>query len=151
MNRFILGAIAVVATLTLAWGANNYRISNPGGVVTTLKSTDNAGVHTPHVNVDTGTLDASGKTTTMAAVAPTTPTFSSLLASSSTRKGCLVQNTGTTLGYVYFGINGSATTGNSFQVPSGQSISCNAGPIVLTDNVSGTCASGTCAFIVSSQ
>lgn len=91
-------------------------------------------------------------TTTETAVAPTATTFSSLLAASATRKGCLVQNTGTTLGYVYFGATGSATTANAFQVAVGSAISCatQTGG-VLTDNVAGTCASSTCAFIVGSQ
>lgn len=38
---------------SLAWAANNFRQATSGGTVTTFKSTDNAGVHTPHVNVDT--------------------------------------------------------------------------------------------------
>lgn len=92
-------------------------------------------------------------TTTMATAAPTTPTFSSILAASSTRKACLVQNTGTTLAYVYFGATGSASTSNSFQVAAnGGTISCNTpGGPVLTDNVAATCSSGTCAFIIASQ
>jgi hypothetical protein len=49
----IVGIIALsLALSSVAWAANNYRISNPGGVVTTLKSTDTGGVHVPHVNVD---------------------------------------------------------------------------------------------------
>lgn len=47
----VLAAILIASSV--AWAANNYRISNPGGVVTTLKSTDTAGVHVPHVNIDT--------------------------------------------------------------------------------------------------
>lgn len=91
-------------------------------------------------------------TTTEAAAAPTATTFASLLASSATRKGCLVQNTGTTLGYVYFGATASATTANAFQVAAGNAISCASQTGgVLTDNIAGTCASGTCAFIVGSQ
>lgn len=53
MKRILTGFAALVATVALAWAANNYRIANPGGVTTTLKSTDTAGVHVPHVNVDT--------------------------------------------------------------------------------------------------
>lgn len=98
-----------------------------------------------------GTVDQTGKTTTMATSAPTAATFAALLASSASRKACLIQNTGTTLGYVYFGATGSATTGNAFQLVAGQSISCTNGNITVTDNVAGTCASGTCAFIISSQ
>lgn len=36
----------------LAFAANNFRQPTSGGTVTTFKSTDNAGVHTPHFNVD---------------------------------------------------------------------------------------------------
>jgi hypothetical protein len=41
--------------VSLAWAANNYPLPTAGGTRTTFKSTDNAGVHTPHVNVDTVT------------------------------------------------------------------------------------------------
>lgn len=105
----------------------------------------------PAGTANIGTVDSTGKTTTMATVAPTATVFSALLAPNAARKGCLIQNVGATLGYVYFGATGSATTSNSFQVAAGQSISCNSGPIVLTDNVAGTCASSTCGFIISSQ
>jgi hypothetical protein len=54
MKRTLTAGIAVLALgIALAWGANNFRQSTSGGTVTTFKSTDNAGVHTPHVNVDT--------------------------------------------------------------------------------------------------
>lgn len=57
--KVILGVLLCVAGLRVAaWAANNYRIANPGGTTTTLKSTDNAGTHTPHVNVDTITTVA---------------------------------------------------------------------------------------------
>lgn len=54
MKRSLLAGLGVFALgIALAWGANNFRQSTSGGTVTTFKSTDNAGVHTPHVNVDT--------------------------------------------------------------------------------------------------
>lgn len=96
----------------------------------------------------TGPIGSAG---TMATAAPTTPTFSSILAASTSRRSCLIQNTGTTTGYIYFGANGSATTSNSFTVSAGGSASCNNGNVVNTANVSATCASGTCAFVISSQ
>ena len=100
-----------------------------------------------------GTITAAqtAATTTMATAAPTAATFSALLASSASRKACLIQNTGSTTGYIYFGATGSATTGNSFTLAAGQSISCTNNNVTLTDNVAGTCASGTCAFVISSQ
>lgn len=63
-------------------------------------------------------------------------TFQSVLASSALRKGCTLQDTGTHPMWVYFGANGSATTANSLIIQPGQTISCNSGSIVLTDNVS---------------
>lgn len=90
-------------------------------------------------------------TTTMATAAPTALTFGTLLASNTARRSCMIQNTGATTGYVYFGANGSATTSNSFVVGAGGTISCTNSNVTLTDNVAGTCASGTCAFIISSQ
>ena len=107
---------------------------------------------TPLPVTGTTTSTPTALTSTEVAVAPTATVFSSLLAASSTRKGCLIQNTGTTLGYVYFGATGSATTSNTFQVTAGNAISCatQTGGVV-TENVAGTCASSTCAFVVGSQ
>jgi hypothetical protein len=91
-------------------------------------------------------------TTSPTAVAPTAGAFSSILAASTTRKGCLIQNVGTTLGYVYFGANGSATTSNTFQVAAnGGTINCADAATIDQSNVSATCASGTCAFIVKAE
>lgn len=52
---FALALAGLFVASSLAWAANNFRQSTSGGTVTTFKSTDNAGVHTPHVNVDTVT------------------------------------------------------------------------------------------------
>lgn len=90
--------------------------------------------------------------TSPVAVAPTAGAFSSILAASATRKGCLIQNVGTTLGYVYFGANGSATTSNTFQIAAnGGTINCADNATIDQSNVSATCASGTCAFIVKAE
>ena len=59
MKRLLLASIALVTVIGFAWAANNFRQSTSGGTVTTFKSTDNAGVHTPHVNVDTVTTSGS--------------------------------------------------------------------------------------------
>ena len=93
-----------------------------------------------------------GVTGTMATAAPTAGAFSSILAASATRKGCLIQNVGTTLGFVWFGANGSATTSNTFQIAAnGGTINCADNSSLEQGNVSATCASGTCAFIVKSE
>jgi hypothetical protein len=82
MRRTFLSGVAVIAFgATLAWAANNYRQSTSGGTVTTFKSTDNAGVHTPHVNVDSMTTSTSSPE--LAPVAPATAT-----ATKSTLIGC---------------------------------------------------------------
>lgn len=98
-----------------------------------------------------------GVTTTSTTAAPTAGTFFSILAASASRKSCTIQNTGTTLGYVYFGANASATTGNSFQLPPSTATStftascATQNGLVLQDNVSATCASGTCSFVIGAQ
>ena len=99
------------------------------------------------------TITPFGVTTTPTTAAPTAGAFSSVLAASSSRKGCFIQNTGTTLGYVYFGANSSATTANALQISAnGGNVSCNnPNGTVLQDNVSATCSSGTCAFIIEAQ
>lgn len=89
-------------------------------------------------------------TTTMAVVAPTAGTFSVLLDPNTSRKACLIQNTGTTLGYIYPRPTGGTTT-NAFQITAGGSFSCNNGIVTLTDGITGTCASSTCSFVISTQ
>lgn len=89
---------------------------------------------------------ASGTVTTGA-------TFQSIIAASGARLGCFVQNpiSATETLYVFFGTNGSATTANSVQLAPGGSVSCNAGQIVLQDNVSVTAATTAHAFTAFSQ
>ncbi len=97
------------------------------------------------------TVSPSGKTTTTAnSTIASTGVFQAALAASATRTGCTLQNTGSHVQYVYFGTIGSATTSNAFQVNAGQTISCTAGVIVLTDavNITGTTGDG---YIVASQ
>lgn len=141
-------ALAQAQFVTPKGGANEYAT---GTVEMCLNSLGQAVPVGPSCANGSPTTPA-GVTSTMATAAPTAGMFSSLLAASTSRKGCTIQNIGTTLGYIYFGANGSATTSNSFQLPVSGSISCNnVNGTVLQDNVSGTCGSGTCAFIVSSQ
>ena len=98
-----------------------------------------------------------GATTTMTSGAITTQnTFQSVLASSGTRKGATLQNTSTSdILYVFFGANGSATKAGSFQINPGLMISASTGSgVVLTDNISATCADATpanCTFVVGAQ
>jgi hypothetical protein len=94
-----------------------------------------------------------GVTSTVVTAAPTPGTFSTLLAANGSRKGCLIQNVGTTLGYIYPGPTGSATLSNSLLVgANGGTLSCdNHNATVLQDNIAGTCGFGTCDFVIVSQ
>lgn len=101
-----------------------------------------------------GSLSPSGVTTTSAAGTVTTGgTFQSVLASNTSRKGCVIQNpvAATETLFVFFGANGSATTGSSFGLAPGAAISCTAGLTILTDNVSVTATTTSHAFVVTSQ
>jgi hypothetical protein len=94
-----------------------------------------------------------GSTTNGSSTVTTGGTFQSALAASVSRKGCVVQNptTATEPLYVYFGATGSATTATSISLAPGQSVSCNSGPLVLTDNVAVTATTSAHAFVVMSQ
>jgi hypothetical protein len=78
-------------------------------------------------------------------------TFSSVLASNTSRKGCLVENTSAENEWVYFGATGSATTANSLKVAAGYAVNCSSGPIVASDNiaVAGSVSSGDTVVVVS--
>ena len=81
-------------------------------------------------------------------------TFQSAIASSSTRKGCFIENptTATEPLYVFFGANGSATTANSISLAAGASVNCATQTgAVLTDNVSVTATTSTHAFVAMNQ
>lgn len=67
-----------------------------------------------------------------------TNTFQNVLVenTSSSRRGCTIQNIGTNVMYVYFGAIASALTSNSLKLTTGQSLNCVIGGIVLQDQVS---------------
>lgn len=76
-----------------------------------------------------------------------TNTFQSLQAQTTVRKGCLIENNGTHLMYVFWGPVASATTSNSFILAAGLSVSCAVGGTsTLTDQVSITGTSGDAFF-----
>lgn len=58
------------------------------------------------------------------------------------RSACTIQNNGTHIMYVYFGPIANATTATSSQLAANQSLNCNTGPVVLSDQVSITGTSG---------
>jgi hypothetical protein len=91
-------------------------------------------------------------TSTENAVTITTAnTFQSAAASSGTRKGCSIQYTGGTIGYVFFGANTSASKAASFQLAPGASASCNVPGGVLNDNIAVTSATASDTFVVNIQ
>lgn len=132
--------LATDAHLTSFTSANHTDLST---INTTLGTPFQAG----------GPVIGTGKTTTQIGSTVTTHgTFQSALASSGTRKGCMVQNTSADVEYVFFGATGSATTSNSFQLQSGQSLSCIAGNTILTDNVAiSSKTTDGATYVVSSQ
>lgn len=107
------------------------------------------------------TISVAPLTTTPAAGTVTTHgTFQTALASSGSRKGCLIQNTSTDVELVYFGANGSATTTNSIALAAaaatggaGGAVTCAVGGLgVATDNIAITSkAADGATYVVNSQ
>jgi hypothetical protein len=94
-----------------------------GGALTVQTNGPQTTVPNGNTSTETGgTLGAAG-------------TFSSVAAANSNRRGCLLQNTSGDTEFVFFGATGSATTANSFQLGSLQSLNCASGGIVATDNI----------------
>lgn len=97
-------------------------------------------------------------TTNASTTITTTNTFQSIFAASSNpkaqggtgavRSSCTVQNNGTHTMYVYFGPIASATTATSVQLAAAQSLNCNVGPVVLSDQISITGTSGDAFYAV---
>lgn len=105
-----------------------------------------------NANVNVVSTVASTATSTPAGVTITTAgTFQSVLASNSSRKGCLIQNTSKDVEYVFLGANGSATTAGSIQVQPGQRFGCREAGPTATDNISMTSGliNGATAVVVS--
>lgn len=79
-----------------------------------------------------------------------TNTYQSVIARNTSRSGCTVQNTGTNTMYVFFGPLADATAAKSVKLAAGQAVSCNNGPVTLTDEVSIT-GTATEAFFAAHQ
>lgn len=97
------------------------------------------------VAVDTITSNTPAKVTIAV-----TNTYQQALASSGTRKGCLLQNNGTNTAYVFFGTAPADTT-TSFRLTAGQGIACAVGGLATLGteiNVTGTAGD---VIVVSSQ
>lgn len=103
------------------------------------------------------TVPSAATTANASASVTLTNTFQQVFAQNSARRGCAIQNTSTSVMYVYFGAIAGATIPKAFPLAPasaaaypGGSISCLVGGIVLTDQVSVT---GTAAatFVATSQ
>lgn len=65
-----------------------------------------------------------------------TDVFQSIQAANTNRLGCFIQNKGTHDMWVYFGPVASATEDTSAKVPSGSTINCISGGLIVVDQVS---------------
>lgn len=74
MKRWLYGGVALLMVVSLAWAADNVRIPGAGGTVWVLRTTDTAGVHVPHVIVDSGGGGGGGTASTFGAAFPATGT-----------------------------------------------------------------------------
>lgn len=138
----VSNASSAVATTSTNLGTNSYNYGFNGATwdqlqVDSLKNLKVVSLPAPATTTTTNSTIAAGNS------------FQTALAASGTRKGCLIQNTSSENMYFYFGTLGSATLSNSIQIVSGQSISCNAGGVVLTDavNVTGPTTGNTYVLI----
>jgi hypothetical protein len=140
-----IGTVGITALPALPTGTN--ALGTVG--VTTLPSLP-AGTN----SIGTVVTTAAGVTTTQVGgtTSATAGTFISALAASSTRKGCLVQNTSGSVMYVYLGLTASATITNSLQVSAGGSFGCTPpGGIVVQDNIAVASAGVSAAYVVAAQ
>lgn len=147
--RTIAAALALAMMAALPAAAQNEFPTPQAG-----KAVVGVGILCPNASGQMIPCAGGGGTATTTAASGTiavTNTFQAALASSASRRGCVLQNQGTHTMFVFFGAIGSATTGTSLQVAPGQTVSCsNAGGLVLTDAVNVTGTSGD-AYVVDSQ
>jgi len=90
-----------------------------------------------------------------AAVAGTTSgtpnTFTSALASSTTRNGCLIQYTGAGVLSIFVGAPGSGLATTSFKLTPNSTFSCTSGQVVLTNEISVASATASDTYVVVAQ
>lgn len=99
------------------------------------------------------TIPLNTTTTTSNGTIATGNTFQSVLAASSTRRGCLLQNTSSHTMYVFAGPNASATTAKSIQLAPGAYLNCPpiGGGTVIGDNISVTTSTAGDTYVIWSQ
>jgi hypothetical protein len=91
--------------------------------------------------------DGSGSLT-----AGTTASFTTILASSSTRHDCTIQNPSTATEVIYIhSTTASPTTANSFTLTPGSTFKCAGGGIVITDAISASAATNPHPYVLVSQ
>lgn len=163
MARFLAGFLALAGALVLCIGAIPVQAQTTYSQTVTACGTPNNTAVVGNTYPDT--MDPQGRrcvddtvTATIASLGATSTaasgtvaaggTFQSIIAASGSRLGCLIENptTATEPLYVFFGANGSATTGNSVSLAPGGSVACSTGLVVLQDNISVTAATTSHAF-----
>lgn len=78
--------------------------------------------------------------------------FQSVIAQSSTRKGCMVQNTSAAVMYVYPGSTANATLTNSFQLPAGAFFDCShPGGATIADQINISSGTAGATYVASRQ
>lgn len=119
IRRTFLGLLALASLLS---------VSSPAPAAPNNVISQNVAVCDPYAPSQCSRPGAVTATTAASTGATITlgNTFQTLLAGSSKRQGCSIQNptTATEVLYVNFGVLGSATTANSFSIPAGGSINC---------------------------
>jgi hypothetical protein len=99
-----------------------------------------------------GSTGVKSTSTTTSGSVTTANAYQSALAASSTRNGCLIQNTSVNTLLVFLGAPGSATSGTSFQIAAGGTFSCRSpGGLVATDQISVTSSVQGSTFVVAAQ
>lgn len=147
-----IGQFASAATIPAGATLQGTGTSVPNSPVSILNSDGTVCNFGPGGNCS-GAAVASLTTTNGSGAIATGGTFQSILAASSTRKGCLIQNPTTASEplYVYFGANASATTANAITLAPGGAVNCAVGLGVATDNVSATATTTSHAYVEMSQ
>jgi len=144
MKRLLVLATFLLALLpTPGWAQSNATMWCWNGAVSQPCNTGNP--------LATAPVQQTATTTEAKVTVAVTNTYQQALAASATRKGCTIQYiaVGGTKGFVFFG-SAPADTTTSFQLANGQTASCNAPGVTLTDAVQVT-GTGTDIFVVTNQ
>lgn len=144
MSRALFNIIAVVAFLGCAvmFAADNdqaapkFQTGNFNQVQ--IRTTDTAGVHVPHVILDSGAVTSSSSRSTTIATAQATlsTTASQISALNSARRGIIVRNVDAAIS-IYVGATG-VTSSTGFLVKAGETVSVTTTAAIFAVAASGT-------------